>query len=268
MPNLNPLTPINHLKLNVLINGIKSSIAKQQVTQGDPCWAPPQFPEQGRLPLSIRALEANIGKIEDKEREHRLGFPSKNRNPCCKTVHISLFFDGTNNNDKNDTAEKHPSNVAKLYHASAPDVKEAISRGFYAYYLPGVGTPFPEIHTNEYYGSGLTFATGGEARVSWALMNVCNALHHEITKNEIPIAERRRVLDNISTRSSDSDNPSGTYDPSLSLFNRYNPLNGILELLQPIKDKLLSHVPKLVALKLYVYGFPVGLPRLARLSTG
>lgn len=255
MPNLNP---INRFKLNVLINGIKSSIAKQQVTHGDPCWAPPQFPEQGRLPLSIRALEANIGKIEAKEREHRLGFPSKNRNPCCKTVHVSLFFDGTNNNENNDTAEKHPSNVAKLYHASAPNDFRATKSGFYAYYLPGVGTPFPEIRTNEYYGSGLTFATGGEARVSWALMNVCNALHYEITKNEIPIAERRRVLDNISTRSSDSDNPSGTYDPSLSLFNRYNPLNGILELLQPIKDKLLSHVPKLVALKLYVYGFSRG----------
>ncbi|MCL0002656.1 DUF2235 domain-containing protein [Providencia rettgeri] len=249
---------ITNLKLIALISGAKSIIARKQVTHGDPCWAPPLFPKQGRLPLSRKTLEANIGKIEDKELDHRQNFPQKNRNPCCKTVHVSLFFDGTNNNENNDTAAKHPSNVAKLYHASAPNDDEAINNGFFAYYLPGVGTPFPEVHTNEYYSNGLTFATGGEARVSWALMNVCNALHYEVTKTEITIAERRRVLDNISTRTAEGTYTNGTYDTSLPSFNHYNPIYGIFELLKPIKDKLLTHTPKLVALKLYVYGFSRG----------
>ncbi|EOI7706281.1 DUF2235 domain-containing protein [Providencia vermicola] len=249
---------VTNLNLIALISGAKSIIARKQVTHGDPCWAPPPFPEQGRLPLSRKTLKANIEKIEDKERAYRQGFPKKNRSLCCKTVHVSLFFDGTNNNENNDTAAKHPSNVAKLYHASAPNDFRAMKSGFFAYYLPGVGTPFPEINTNEYYSSGLTFATGGEDRVSWALMNVCNALHYEVTKTEISIAERRRVLDNIRTRTTEGTYTNGTYDTSLPSFNHYNPIYGIFELLKPIKDKLSTHVPKLVALKLYIYGFSRG----------
>lgn len=251
---------INPITKEVLKGALKTGLlsikkiesVSHRVTQGDPCWSPPRFPEQGRLPLSRKALEANMGKIESKEVEHRKGFPEKNRNPCCKSLHVSLFFDGTNNNEPYDTKKAkppHPSNVAKLYHACAPNDFRAIQSGFFAYYLPGVGTPFPEIGTNEYYSSGLTFASGGEDRITWALINVCDTLYYEVNKTRITTAERRRVLRKISSRKANN-----TYTKT----NDYNPLEGIFELLSGIRDKLLRHMPKLVALKLYIYGFSRG----------
>ncbi|MEQ5185748.1 DUF2235 domain-containing protein [Providencia alcalifaciens] len=171
-----------------------------------------------------------------------------------KNVHVSLFFDGTNNNEPYDTKKAkppHPSNVAKLYHASAPNDDKAEYQGFYTYYMPGVGTPFPEIGTDEYYNPGLTYAAGGEARVSWGLINLCDTLFFEITKIRLTTAERRAALESMS---------SNTNYESTTMFalSDYNPLPGLLKLLTPIKDKIARHVPKLTALKLYVYGFSRG----------
>ncbi|MEB0189657.1 DUF2235 domain-containing protein, partial [Pseudomonas sp. Bout1] len=85
--------------------------------------------------------------------------------PCCKTLHISLFFDGTGNNLNNDlylSDPKHPTNIARLFRASigeghaggtthnsqAQRLTDAKGAGFgqyFKYYMPGVGTPFPEV---------------------------------------------------------------------------------------------------------------------------
>lgn len=195
----------------------------------------------------------NLYNAREEERRYQ-HLDIKNCMACVKNVHVSLFFDGTNNNEPYDTKKAkppHPSNVAKLYHASAPEVKEAILAGFYAYYIPGVGTPFPEIGTDEYYNPGLTYAAGGEARVSWGLINLCDTLFFEITKVRLTTAERRAALENMS---------SNTNYESTTMFalSNYDPLPGLLKLLAPIKDKIARHVPKLTALKLYVYGFSRG----------
>ncbi|WP_256591180.1 MULTISPECIES: phospholipase effector Tle1 domain-containing protein [unclassified Pseudomonas] len=79
---------------------------------------------------------------------------------CCHSLHISLFFDGTNNNEFNDTKKDHPSNIAKLFHASLRG-KKAEEEGYFSFYMPGVGTPFPEIGELDYSEEGLTFARGG-----------------------------------------------------------------------------------------------------------
>ncbi|MBS7672703.1 DUF2235 domain-containing protein, partial [Vibrio cholerae] len=63
---------------------------------------------------------------------------------CARSLHISLFFDGTNNNEPYDTHKAeppHPTNIARLYHATILKLES----GYFRYYIPGVGTPFPEI---------------------------------------------------------------------------------------------------------------------------
>ncbi len=249
MSSINLSIPLK-TQIKAAIYGIKNLKESRQVTQGDPCWAPPLFPEQGRLPLSTNQIDNNFLKLRIEESQYQRS-DIKNRMLCVKSLHISLFFDGTNNNEKNDTKANHPSNIAKLYHASAPDVKEAINKGFYAYYMPGVGTPFPEIGTNEYYSPGLTYSVGGEARVSWALISLCNSLYYETSKKELTLAERRTALKTMSS------NPNYHSTTMIALDN-YNPMPGIINLLRPIKAKLAAHVPKLTALKLYVYGFSRG----------
>ncbi|WP_256254864.1 phospholipase effector Tle1 domain-containing protein, partial [Pseudomonas agarici] len=64
------------------------------------------------------------------------------------------------------------SNIVSLYDAHRNDRKI-----HFAYYLPGVGTPFKEIGELEESSSGKSFATGGEARIHWAMLQVYNAVH-------------------------------------------------------------------------------------------
>ncbi|MEX9756798.1 DUF2235 domain-containing protein [Providencia vermicola] len=226
-------------------------------SQGDPCWAPPPFPNQGRLALTKEQLITNYEKIIDKEIVYQKRAKETNSAPCCKTVHISLFFDGTNNNDKNDTEDTvkegflpHPSNVAKLYHACSPDNVEARDKGFYSYYIPGVGTPFPDIGTYEYYSEGLTFAAGGEARISWGLLQVCNTLYHATTGNELTLSQMRSALKKMS---------SNTNYHSTTIFSEspYQPMKELARLLAGLKRNI-NRKPKIIALKIYIYGFSRG----------
>lgn len=249
MSNFSLSVPIA-TQIEALIYPAKKLTDSKQVTQGDPCWSPPLFPAQGRLPLSSAQISDNFLKLKKEEGAYRR-CDIKQRMACVKNLHVSLFFDGTNNNEKNDTKAAHPSNVAKLYHACAPNDDRAMERGFYAYYMPGVGTPFPDIGTNEYYSPGLQFSVGGEARISWALINICDVLYREVNKEILTTAKRRQALKNMSSNTN--------YDSTTVLgLNNYNPMSGIINLLRPIKTKIATHVPKLTALKLYVYGFSRG----------
>ena len=96
-------------------------------------FGPPVFPLGGRLPTEITVLGANYRRQAAEEnlfcRQRDFSGRSQ-RFVCCQSMHISLFFDGTNNNDNNDTKNNHPSNIAKLYHASIQD-DEAKGSGYY-----------------------------------------------------------------------------------------------------------------------------------------
>lgn len=61
-----------------------------------PCFAPPEFPEGGRLILTAEQITTNYRKQTLEERQHheklikltgKRMFP-----PCCQSLHISLFF--------------------------------------------------------------------------------------------------------------------------------------------------------------------------------
>ncbi|NVZ86434.1 DUF2235 domain-containing protein, partial [Pseudomonas yamanorum] len=95
-----------------------------EVNQASFCY-PPQFPEQGRLPSRAGQVHQNIRRQSQPERDYHdslcVAAGRRVLAPCCKTLHISLFFDGTGNNLNNDlylSNPKHPTNIARLFRAS------------------------------------------------------------------------------------------------------------------------------------------------------
>ncbi|MCT6519398.1 DUF2235 domain-containing protein [Proteus vulgaris] len=80
-------------------------------------------------------------------------------------MHISFFFDGTNNNrDRDMKAEpKTATNITHLFEATNEDSEDKAKkeREYFKYYMPGVGTAFPEIAEYNFTTTGLKYATGG-----------------------------------------------------------------------------------------------------------
>jgi hypothetical protein len=165
-------------------------------------WAPPVFPVGGRLPTEIRKVADNHDKQTTEKnlfRQKTNARGQKQHSACCHSLHISLFFDGTNNNEDNDTKKGHPSNIAKLFHASlrGTPAKEC---GYFSYYMPGVGTPFPEIGELDYSEDGLKYATGGEDRINWALVQVASAMSFALNnKKEIDRVVAKTKVESMST---------------------------------------------------------------------
>src|SRR5471030_1962945 len=73
---------------------------------------PPRFPLEGLLSMDPKHVTNNI----QLQRRDEIAFRNQHRKilqakgeadsgtPCCKTLHITMAFDGTNNNDKADSA--------------------------------------------------------------------------------------------------------------------------------------------------------------------
>jgi hypothetical protein len=222
-----------------------------QINSGLPCWAPPAFPEGGRLALSPAQVNANYKKqireadafkmLLSEQAGRRVGFT------CSQSLHISLFFDGTGNNEENDTKvanPPHPTNIAKLFHAAYPTVAE--QKGYFSYYIPGVGTPFPKINEFDYSTDGLAFAAGGEDRINWGLLRLVDALMYAIT----PTHQR---LDDGVARGLLPD--MRAHWPITGEVNRRNAIN---KLLAPLKAQVKQAKPHLLTIKLFIYGFSRG----------
>ncbi|WP_321800306.1 DUF2235 domain-containing protein [Burkholderia sp. BCC1988] len=105
---------------------------------------------------------------------------------CPQTLHITLFFDGTNNNDAEDnniwrdSIKKAHTNVARLFNAAVDDSRN----GIFKYYIPGVGTPFPQIHETGYSSMGKAMAAGFSARCVWGYTRVLNAVYTALGKDK------------------------------------------------------------------------------------
>ncbi|MBP6897073.1 hypothetical protein ABIC63_004486 [Pseudacidovorax sp. 1753] len=94
---------------------------------------------------------------------------------CEQIINIGLFFDGTDNNHSFHPS-KFDTNVWKLSLA----YRNAPEDGCFRYYVSGVGTPFTEIAQEAADAMGGPFGAGGEARIVYGLLQVCNALHRVI----------------------------------------------------------------------------------------
>jgi hypothetical protein len=215
-------------------------------------WGPPVFPASGRLPSDPRYVSDNYDKqcLEENLYRQKTGSDGKRQHSdCCHSLNISFFFDGTNNNNKNDTAKEHPTNIARLYHASIQDAA-AKDEGYFSYYMPGVGTAFPEIGEFDYSDGGLKFATGGEARINWALVQLASALSYALNEHqEIDDALAKTKVEAMHT----SDKVPGMI--VLGGGRRRPVMN---ELLKDLRAKVETAKPRVLGIKLYVYGFSRG----------
>lgn len=217
-----------------------------------PCFAPPLFPDSGRLPLSETQVNANYKKQICEENDYRANLAEESGKkgiiPCCQSLHISLFFDGTGNNEENDTRvakPSHPTNIAKLFHATYD--KTAETEGYFSYYIPGVGTPFPKIGEMDYSNDGLAFAAGGEDRINWALLRLVNALTYATTKGA------KRLDDGVAKGMLPSMQARGAFSGEVNRRNAINPLLKTLE-----SQAAQTQQPHLLGIKLFIYGFSRG----------
>ncbi len=215
-----------------------------------PAWAPPLFPEQGRLPLAQKSVNDNykkqIKEADDFRNQLSATVGRRVGSVCSQSLHISLFFDGTGNNDDNDTKvakTPHPTNIAKLFHASYQG-DEAESKGYFSYYMPGVGTPFPKIGELDYSTTGLIFASGGENRINWALMQIVDALSNVILKTPLQAEVMKSKLSEMVAHS-----PFTGEVPRRIAFNK---------LIEPLRSKVKEAKPHLLGIKLFIYGFSRG----------
>lgn len=216
-----------------------------------PCFAPPLFPDNGRLPLSEAQVNANYKKQIREESDYRASLAEETGKkgiiPCCRSLHISLFFDGTGNNEENDTRiakPSHPTNIAKLYHAT---YENAESDGYFRYYIPGVGTPFPKIGEMDYSNDGLAFAAGGEDRINWALLRLVDALTYAVTKGA------KRLDDSVAKGMLPSMQVRGAFSGEVNRRNAISPLLNALE-----SQTAQTQQPHILGIKLFIYGFSRG----------
>ncbi len=247
-----------------------------KVIQKDLAWYPPPFPPQGRLPDSASLVGGNCKKQDSQELAYRqelcVAAGQRVEPPCCKTLHISIFFDGTGNNINNDlylSNPKHPTNIVRLFQATIGsgyaggvgrdksglfDSSESGSDKYFKFYLPGVGTPFSEVNDLDYSVTGLALAHMGEERINWALLRIIDVLKFVLKDQWMSNAEARKAIANM-----------GTTWARLGYGGSHNRYEEFTKQLRSLKSQLKSALeqpepgkPKLLGIKLYIYGFSRG----------
>lgn len=202
--------------------------------------SPSPFPTNGRRALS---------RTEQLNRANALtcALEAERSTKCSGQVFLGMFFDGTGNNRRLDYELPSPedrkhSNIVRLFHAYRRDE----ARGFFRAYIPGVGTPFPEIDDP---GKGV-WATGGagmgllgEARILWGLLQTLNTISEFVTT--APLINKDQVM-RICTTVDDFGNPN---------FHRRMVLR---HWLQELEKRITSRKPKVDLLTIAVFGFSRG----------
>ncbi|RZJ20073.1 MAG: hypothetical protein EOO54_14025, partial [Haliea sp.] len=113
---------------------------------------------------------------------------------CAESLNIGVFFDGTNNNARRDEPERAHSNIVRLFNAH-PDVRgdgDLQQAAHYRIYVPGVGTPFKDNAELRESREGKAFATGGQARILYGVLEVFNAIHKSFRDGQ-PIFSEEQV---------------------------------------------------------------------------
>jgi uncharacterized protein (DUF2235 family) len=227
----------------------------------------PRFTQSG-LPQDSQTVKANLDRQKaDEKRCWNQAIQKASCNgeeatePCAKALHISLFFDGTNNHEPSDkNANPHcTSNIARLYHATIDHgLKEASDAGFFRYYIPGVGTVFKEIQEHVPDDNGLKGARGGENRINWGLVRLIDALRRTLTEKPLLEDEAYGLVKDMSTcwfghMLTGTLLERGEAKRKATLTPELEKLTQLLEQRRQKQQK-----PEILALRLYVYGFSRG----------
>ncbi|WP_350307038.1 T6SS phospholipase effector Tle1-like catalytic domain-containing protein [Photorhabdus viridis] len=245
-----------------------------EINHNDAVWLPGPFPAQGRLPAKSYLVGQNCHRQTSDERAYHqelcLAADRRVVPPCCKTLHVSLFFDGTGNNLYNDLYQavpNHPTNIARLFQttigagyaggaAGKPLLDDVDSTGgkYFKYYIPGVGTPFPEINDLDYSTLGLAAADRGEDRINWALLRLIDVLKRVLANDKIDDTACQKSLEAMAT-TWHTLGLGGAHNRYGEFYKQFARLKRELVIArsQPGRGK-----SKLLGMKLYVYGFSRG----------
>lgn len=155
-----------------------------------PVQNPPLFPTNGMRKLSPKEQLQRVKAMS-------CSLPKDKKPGCVGNVFVGVFFDGTGNNMHDHYPKHGHSNVVRLYNAH-PDKP---SEGYFSYYIPGVGTPFPQIGENNYSSLGKAAAMGGEQRINWGLIQIYNAVHRFLMGNNSLITDEqaKTIVKNMSS---------------------------------------------------------------------
>jgi hypothetical protein len=129
-----------------------------------------------------------------------------NTEKCEIRINIGVFFDGTGNNQdwvengdvnwrtgianwwnnkpknkQTQLQQRSDSNVARLFRSYPNDPTE----GYFRMYVPGLGTPFPEIGETDAKGMGMGFGAGGDGRINYGMLHVLNSMYAAISNNKL-----------------------------------------------------------------------------------
>jgi hypothetical protein len=220
---------------------------------------PPALPGERRLSLKEQIQRA--AAIQCIERREKTAL-------CASMIHVGIFFDGTNNNKKRDQLdilEKEPKDFNKCSHSNVVVLHDAFrddpKNGYYRIYVPGVGTPFDEIGEKTETPDGKAKATGGDARINWALIQLLNAMHRAIHEDKrlISNSEAGRLATQIPLHA-DGSTGANMAGKRLYFVGRATGLNaGPGGKLGELKRALQAKPPKkLVQVNLSVFGFSRG----------
>lgn len=136
------------------------------------------------LPTTLPGMRT-LSAQEKVQRQHAAACMLDSTPSCQKIINVGIFFDGTNNNkDRDQTAINNPdsrghTNVVVLHDAYRDDPEN----GYYKFYIPGVGTAFPDIGEPGESDAGKAFGMGGDARINWAMIQLVNAIHLAVYKD-------------------------------------------------------------------------------------
>jgi len=97
---------------------------------------------------------------------------------CKRTIHIGIFFDGTDNNMKRDSKDgkKAYTNIASLFKAYKADSK----KGYFKFYVPGVGTKFSKVGEYTESADGKSIGWGGGKRIYYAIFQILNTVNKKV----------------------------------------------------------------------------------------
>jgi hypothetical protein len=124
--------------------------------------------------------QPGLRKLSAKEQSQRataLGcLANENKVNCEQVLWAGVFFDGTNNNKERDLVDKSYSNIAVLHNA----FRNSRKSGYFRFYIPGLGTRFPEIGEMSESDDGKAMGAGGDSRVYYAMIQVYNCIHEAL----------------------------------------------------------------------------------------
>ncbi|UOO84590.1 T6SS phospholipase effector Tle1-like catalytic domain-containing protein [Neisseria dumasiana] len=206
---------------------------------------------------------------------------------CSYDLHIGVFFDGTNNNKYFDTQSKSHSNVARLYdvfpgqgattgtratryvneyneyetRVTSQDYPKRyhekmpanIHKYFRKIYVPGVGTPFPDVgdaNTRKIFPfigqntAGEAFGAYGAERIFWAMAQVLSLAMETCGEGSLPASVIQKIAKGCGGQ----------------VFRGESSIRNIFQLhLDPYLPRMQNtRKPNIRNIKLYIFGFSRG----------